>query len=39
MQGRGLLASEYWPYLYSMIRERNPGARKAMAKYAPERLS
>jgi len=24
MQGRGLLASEYWPYLYSIIHERNP---------------
>lgn len=38
MQGVGLLVSEYWPYLYSMICERNPKARKALADYAPERL-
>lgn len=39
MQGQGLLASEYWPYLYPIIRERNPKARKAIAKYAPERAA
>jgi hypothetical protein len=39
MQGRGLLVSEYWPYLYFMIRERNPAVRKLLAKYAPESLS
>ena len=38
MQGQGLLASEYWPYLYTMICERNSGCRKALAKYAPERM-
>ena len=39
MQGRGgLLVSEYWPYLHSMIHERNPKIRKALAKYAPERV-
>ena len=37
MQGTGgLLVSEYWPYLHSMIYERNPKARKALAKYTPE---
>jgi hypothetical protein len=35
MQGRGHLVSEYWPYLYSMIHERNPKVRKVMARYAP----
>jgi len=38
MQGVGLLASEYWPYLYGMICERNPKVRKALADHAPERL-
>lgn len=38
MQGVGLLASEYWPYLYSMICERNPSIRSVLAKYAPDRL-
>jgi hypothetical protein len=38
MQGQGLLASEYWPYLYSIILERNPKVRKALARYAPESL-
>jgi hypothetical protein len=38
MQGAGgLLVSEYWPYLHSMICDRNPGARKVLARYAPER--
>lgn len=37
MQGTGgLLVSEYWPYLHSMIHERNPKARKLLASYAPE---
>jgi hypothetical protein len=36
MQGAGLLVSEYWPYLHSMIHERNPKARKILARYAPE---
>jgi len=36
MQGTGgLLVSEYWPYLHSMIYERNPKARKVLARYAP----
>lgn len=36
MQGRaGLQASEYWPYLHSMISERNPGVRKALARFSP----
>jgi hypothetical protein len=39
MQGRaGLLVSEYWPYLYSMICERNPKSRKYLGPYAPEML-
>jgi hypothetical protein len=39
MQGTGgLLVSEYWPYLHSMIHERNPKARKALARYAPGAL-
>jgi hypothetical protein len=36
MQGSGLLVSEYWPYLHSMIYERNPRARKRLARYGPE---
>ena len=38
MQGPGLAASEYWPYLYYMICERNPSARKVLARYAPEKV-
>ena len=38
MQGRGLLVSEYWPYLHSMIHGRNPKARKALARYGPEKV-
>ena len=38
MQGNGLLVSEYWPYLYSMICERNPGSRKPLSRFAPENL-
>lgn len=36
MQGQALSASEHWPYLYSMIYDRNPKSRKAMERYAPE---
>jgi hypothetical protein len=39
MQGRGLLVSEYWPYLHSMMHERNPSARKVLARYAPEKFA
>ena len=39
MQGRGLLVSEYWPYLYSMLYGRNPKHRRLLAKFAPEKLS
>jgi hypothetical protein len=38
MQGSGLLVSEYWPYLHSIIYERNPASRKSLARYAPEKL-
>jgi hypothetical protein len=38
MQGRALLASAYWPDLYSMICERNLKARTLLAKYAPETI-
>lgn len=38
MQGQGLLVSEYWPYLYAMVHERNPRVRKALARYAPEEV-
>jgi hypothetical protein len=38
MQGRGLLVSEYWPYLHSMICERNPKEKKILARYAPDKL-
>lgn len=38
MQGRGLLVSEYWPYLHSMIHERNPKSRKPLARYVPENI-
>ena len=33
-----LLVTEYWPYLYAMICERNPPARKRLDGYAPESL-
>jgi len=40
MQGRGgLLASEYWPYLYEMLHNRNPKHRQLLRKYAPDKLS
>lgn len=35
MQGQALNASEYWPDLYTMIYDRNPKSRKALARYAP----
>lgn len=38
MQGAALLASEYWPYLYSIIYERNPKIRKILGRYAPESI-
>lgn len=38
MQGNGLLVSEYWPYLYSMICDRNPQSLKALVRFAPEKL-
>jgi hypothetical protein len=38
MQGVSLLATEYWPYLYEMILERNPGVAKALRKLQPDRL-
>jgi len=39
MQGTGgLLVSEYWPYLHYMIHERNPKARRILARYAPETI-
>lgn len=38
MQGKGLSASEQWPYLYSMICGRNPSAREALAVFAPENI-
>lgn len=31
-------AIEYWPHLYGMILRKNPTLKKALAKYAPERL-
>jgi hypothetical protein len=37
MQGNQLV-SEYWHYLYDMIINRNPSLKKALAKYAPDRL-
>jgi hypothetical protein len=39
MRGRGgLLVSEYWPYLYDILRARNPKYRRTLAKYAPEKM-
>jgi hypothetical protein len=38
MQGVGLQATEYWPYLYEMIIERNPAAAKDLRRFRPERL-
>jgi hypothetical protein len=39
MQGRGHLVSEYWPYLHSMIYERNPKSRRQLARYCPEKIA
>ncbi|MBN2496603.1 MAG: hypothetical protein JXR96_18585 [Deltaproteobacteria bacterium] len=38
MQGVGLLATEYWSYLYEMILERNPAMEKPLRNVRPERL-
>jgi len=38
MQGVGLLATEYWPYLYDMIVERNPAVVKPLSRLRPDRL-
>lgn len=39
LQGRGHLVSEYWPYLHAMIHERNPTARKLLARFDPEKFA
>jgi len=38
MQGVGLSATEYWPYLYDMMMERNPAIAKALNRLRPDRL-
>ena len=38
MQGVGLRATEYWPYLYDMILERNPSTAKMLTRFRPDRL-
>jgi hypothetical protein len=38
MQGVGLLATEYWPYLYEMILERNPATAKQLKNLRPDLL-
>ena len=38
MQGVGLLATEYWPYLFDMILERNPAVAKMLSRLRPDRL-
>ncbi len=38
MQGKALLASEYWHYLYALIADRNPKVRKVLARYAPDKI-
>jgi hypothetical protein len=38
MQGVGLLATEYWPYLHDMILERNPALGKRLNQLRPDRL-
>ena len=38
MQGVGLLATEYWPYLYDMILERNPAVDKMLNQLRPDKL-
>ncbi len=37
MQGRPR-ATEYWPYLFEMIIQRNPNMKRSLMKYAPDRL-
>jgi hypothetical protein len=37
MQGN-LNATEYWPYLFEMIIQRNPSAKKKLLKYSPDRI-
>jgi hypothetical protein len=38
MQGVGLLATEYWPYLYDMILEKNPAITKRLSKLRSDKL-
>lgn len=38
MQGIGLLATEYWPYLYEIIVERNPATAKHMKGIRPDKM-
>jgi hypothetical protein len=38
MQGVGLLATEYWPYLHDMILARNPAITRSLARFRPDRL-
>jgi hypothetical protein len=38
MQGVGLQATEYWPYLYQMIVDRNPAAARDLRRFRPEQL-
>jgi hypothetical protein len=38
MQGVGLRATEYWPYLYEMITERNPAVARELRILRPEAL-
>ena len=38
MQGIGLMATEYWPYLYDMILERNPVSSKKLNQLRPDKL-
>lgn len=38
MQGVGLLATEYWSYMYDLILERNPAVSKRLSKLRPDRL-
>ena len=38
MQGKSLQATEYWPYLYDMILERNPAVRTRLSRLRPDKL-
>lgn len=38
MQGVGLMATEYWPYLYDIILKRNPAVAKRISKLRPDKL-